>query len=330
MAKVIKAGQGAPKPRPPSAPLGPGKKKVIEKEVYRARQEAADIIAEAEQEQQAVLQEGQQRAHQAREEAMLEAAEEAFAEAAKEALAAFRSRAERYAEAADDIRVLAFELARKILGNKVGLDDSQVDDVIRDGMNSLRAKRTLRMQLPQVRVDALQRERPMLMAALSREPDLLVIAATDVNEGFCRVVIEPGAALCTEQEALDLLADALHIEEQAVAPEPEAIQLPDVDHQDDAGTARSAGVADETRALPKRPSRQPVGRPNTGVHRLDGDGGSMVRPGTGRAVVPTGGTGVRALEAAKDTESTMALDISQLRSEFAADDESTGDGLAEE
>lgn len=328
MARVIKAGQGAPKPRPQSAPIGPGKKKVIEKEVYKARQEAADILAEAEQEQQQILQEGQQRAHQAHEEAMLEAAEEAFAEAAKEALAAFRARAERYDEAADDIRVLAFELAKKVLGNKVGLDDGQIDDVIREGMHDLRAKRTLRMQLPQERVDALQMERPRLMAALSREPDLMVIAAPDVSEGFCRVVIEPGAALCTEQEALDLLTDALNIEEQAVAPEPEAIQVPDA-VDDEHGSF--ADDDDETRALPERPAPSPTGRgPATGVHALDGDGGSMIRPGTGRSMLPSGGTGVRALDAAKDSDSTMALDVSQLRSEFAADDESTGDGPPEE
>ncbi|MCP4498704.1 MAG: ATP synthase F0 subunit B [Deltaproteobacteria bacterium] len=344
MARVIKAGQGVPKHRPSRVPLG-GNKKVIEKEVYKARQEAADFIGEAEGERDAIIAEGKARASQAHEEALHEGAEEAFSEAAKEALAAFRSRANRYAEAEDDIAILSLELAKKVLGRELSLGDDDLKEILREGMHTLCAKRTLRIQLPVERAVLLQNERPLLMNALDNEPDLVLLDVTDVNPGFARVVIEAGAALCTEQEALDLLAGALDIEERAIAPVPVALPADDAESllvQDalpdtreanakelEIGAAFNAGhFADddeETLALlhtQERALRKQ--KETTGVHAV-GSSSSMIRTGTGVAVLKEKKGG-----APKDIESTMALDVSQLRSEWADDESSTGEGLPEE
>lgn len=223
MARVIKGGQGEKRSAPRANPtrLAAGRK-VIDRDLYRAQQEAADIIAAAEAERDAIVAEGKRKAAKAREEASTLAAEEAFAQAAQEALLAFRRRAERYQEAADDIRTLSYEVARRIVGAELHLTLDDIDALVHEGMQKLRARRKLRVQIPQRRYDALVKERPILMRALEAEPDLLVEANDDVSEGFARVALEVGDALCAEQDALDSLAEAINVDETAVAPEPQS------------------------------------------------------------------------------------------------------------
>lgn len=216
MARVIKAGgPGGPRPaRAPARVVEQSGKKVIERAVYQAKQDAAHILRRAEDERQRVLAEGKRKASQAHEEAMTRGASEAFSAAATEALAAFRKRAERYAEAADDIRVLALEVVKKLLGADPDLGQRDVEKILQRGMAQLRARRRLRVQVSQRRLDQLASERPNLMKALQSEPDLVVEPTDDVGLGFARVVTEIGGALCAEQTALDALSQAVNVHEQ--------------------------------------------------------------------------------------------------------------------
>ncbi len=216
MARVIKAGaQGGPRPaRVPPRVVEHGGKKVIEREVYQAKQDAAHILKRADEERNKVLANGKRKASQAHEEAMTRGASEAFSAAAAEALQAFRRRAERYAEAADDIRVLALEVVKKLLGTDPDLGQRDVDKILHRGMAQLRARRRLRVQVSPQRLDALSSERPNLMKALQHEPDLVMEPTDDVGLGFARVVTEIGGALCAEDTALDALALAVNVHEQ--------------------------------------------------------------------------------------------------------------------
>lgn len=216
MARVIKAGaQGGQRPaRAPARVVETGGKKVIERAVYQARQDAAHILKRAEDERAKRLAEGKRKATQAHEEAMTRGASEAFAAAAGEALAAFRRRAERYAEAAEDIRALALEVVRKILGADPDLGQRDVEKILQRGMAQLRARRRLRVQVSPRRLGELGTERPNLMKALQNEPDLVVEATDDVGVGFARVVTEIGGALCAEETALDALSLAVNVREQ--------------------------------------------------------------------------------------------------------------------
>lgn len=215
MARVIKHGAGQKTARPATRVIvDAGAKKVIEREVYQAKQDAEHILKRAEEERQRLLAEGKRQAAQAREEAMARGASEAFASAAAEALTAFRRRAERYAEAADDIRVLALEVVKKVLGNHPDLGPNDVDRILQRGMAQLRARRRLRLQVSGRRLGELGSERPNLMKALQSEPDLLVEGVDDVGLGFARVVTEVGGALCAEETALDALSRAVNVREQ--------------------------------------------------------------------------------------------------------------------
>jgi flagellar biosynthesis/type III secretory pathway protein FliH len=217
MARVIKAGAGQAGARPahPAARvLAQGDaKKVIEKEVFFARQEAEDIIKRAEDERRRIVAEGKQRAAQAREEAMTLGASQAFADAAQEALSAFRARAERYDEAADDIRILALEIAAKVLGAPPDLARPEVERIVKKGLEQLRARRKVRILVSTNRRSELAYERPNLMKAVDAQPDVLVEEADDVGVGFARVVTEVGGALCAEDAALEALAKAVNVKE---------------------------------------------------------------------------------------------------------------------
>lgn len=216
MARVIKAGgQGGQRPaRAPARIADQSGKKVIERAVYQAKQDAAHILKRADEARAKLLADGKKKASQAHEEAMARGASEAFAAAAAEALSAFRRRAERYAEAADDIRVLALEVVKKLLGTDPDLGQRDVERILQRGMAQLRARRRLRVQVSPRRLDALASERPNLMKAVAGEPDLMMEPTDDVGLGFARVVTEIGGALCAEETALDALALSVNVHEQ--------------------------------------------------------------------------------------------------------------------
>lgn len=188
-------------------------KKVIEKEMVAAKMEAAELLQRADEERREILAEGKRQAALAREEAMTRGASAAFSRAAEEALAAFQKRADRYAEAADDIRTLAIEIAKKVLGTEPDLSAKDVERILQRGLTQLRAKRKVRVQVSTGRRADLAFERPNLMKAVDASPDLLVEDADDVREGFVRVVTEVGGALCAEESALDAVAVAVNIKE---------------------------------------------------------------------------------------------------------------------
>jgi len=211
MARVIKAGAGAQTARParPATRVlaQADVKKVIEKEMYLAKQEAEELLKRAEDERRTLLAEGKQQAAQAREQAMTLGASQAFAAAAEEALRAFRSRADRYDEAADDIRILAIEIATKLLGTAPDLGGGDIDRILHHGLAQLR------VLVPPGRRAQLQHERPNLMKAVEAQPDVLVEEAADVGLGFARVVTEVGGALCAEDSAMEALAQAVNVRE---------------------------------------------------------------------------------------------------------------------
>ena len=178
MARVIKGGGGVGGQKPPRPPtrvyVDPGLKKVIGRDVFQAKQDAEHILKRAEQERQQIIADGKKMAARAKEEAAARGASEAFAYAAAEALTAFRKRAERYGEASDDVRVLALEVVKKVLGNEPDLGPTQVERILSKGMAQLRARRRLRLQVSHKRLGELASERPNLMKALQSEPDLVV------------------------------------------------------------------------------------------------------------------------------------------------------------
>jgi flagellar biosynthesis/type III secretory pathway protein FliH len=217
MARVIKAGAGqagARPARPATRVLAQADvKKVIDKELFLAKQEAEELLKRAEDERRQILAEGRLLAARTREEAMTRGASQAFATAAEEALSAFRARADRYDEAADDIRILAIEIATRVLGTTPDLARPEIERILTKGLEQLRARRKVRVLVSPDRRAELGFERPNLMKAVDAQPDVLVEESADVGPGFARVVTEVGGALCAEDSAMEALAQAVNVKE---------------------------------------------------------------------------------------------------------------------
>jgi hypothetical protein len=184
---------------------------------------------------------------------MTRGASASFARAAEEALEAFRKRAERYDEASDDIRLLAIEMVRKILGTEPDIAGKDIERILERGLSQLRARRRVRVQLPTGRRNELRDERPNLMKAVAAQPDLVLEDADDVRLGFARVVTEVGGALCAEESVLDAVARAVNVRE---TPRPRGA---------------SAG-SDATHAVPVRTDIRAAYRPSTAA---TGDASSL-------------------------------------------------------
>jgi flagellar biosynthesis/type III secretory pathway protein FliH len=279
MARVIKAGDGAPQrqARPATRVLAGGEtKKIIEKEMIAAREQAQALLQDAEVERKEIVAEGKRDAALAHEVAMARGASEAFAEAAAQALVAFRARAQRYDDAADDIRLLALELVKKITGGEPDLARSDVDRTVKKGLSALRAKRRLRVQVASGRRHELAFERSNLLKAVDGQPDLLIEEVADVPEGFARVVTEIGGALCAEEAALMALADAVGVREQKRDRSLSSTQGPSLGASPPTTSpsmrgSRSMGpTTDPALPVPSLPAslRSPM-RANTSMHRLD-------------------------------------------------------------
>src|SRR5437870_5521569 len=73
-----------------------GKARIIDKEVFHAQQQAAQIIKDGELEKERILAEGQQKIAQAIDEALARASSEAFAEVAKRIVRIFIDRSREY------------------------------------------------------------------------------------------------------------------------------------------------------------------------------------------------------------------------------------------
>ena len=306
MARVIKAGAAGQKPARPATRVhvDAGLKKVIARDVYQAKQDAEHILMRAEQERQALIADGKKQAARAREEAMARGASEAFAAAASEALTAFRKRAERYAEASDDVRVLALEVVKKILGADADLGPAIVDKVLQRGMAQLRARRRLRLQVSPKRLGELASERPNLMKALQSEPDLVIEAVDDVSTGFARVVTEIGGALCAEDNALDALSMAVNVREQ---PRERGRAVTS------ANTAVGDGPSglDELRAAARRTTRDSV--PDAAVVEVDEVDDATINLPASVRVAAHRTDDVEEISAEEDSDSTQARPRTQPR-----------------
>jgi flagellar biosynthesis/type III secretory pathway protein FliH len=267
MARVIKGGNAvggtSPAPSGHARPatrvlVGGDVKKVIDRELLIARSDSEAVLRAADEERKAVLAAGKRTTAQKYEESLARGAAEAFASAAQEALEAFERRAERCSDAADDIRVLALAIVKKVLGTEPDLGAHEVERIVERGVNGLRARRKLRVQVAPHRTFALIVERPNLMKAVAAEPDFLVEDAADVGPGFARVLTEIGGALCAEETALLALANTVGVKEQPVRAPVNAHQAVGVQTapplSKTASLPASAPRVPPTRKLPAPPS----------------------------------------------------------------------------
>ena len=207
MVRVIKAPKESLKPSKviieSDRVVGGGR--LIEGDVYRAQQRAREILKEGEQERKRRLAKGKQEVALAREEAMAKGAVEAFETVAREALIIFKEKAGRYADVEKDVRLLAEEVAKKILGSPLSLSSDVLDKMTKAGIHKLKMRRQLKIQFAKGRLKELNEEAPVLVKQVQSEPDFEMGESSDVKRGFVRVLTEVGSALMEESLAMETL-----------------------------------------------------------------------------------------------------------------------------
>lgn len=184
MAPIIK---GTEKPTPPAP-----KSIILKGSVFKEQQDIKALYKQAEEDRKKIIAEAKHQATLAKEQAMTDGANQAFAQAATLALSIFSDRAKYCQDLKNPLQRLATEIAQKILGGLLALDVTKQNALIDTGIEKIRSRRKLKIQLTH----------PELLAAIHKLPDFEVEAVHDLPEGFLRIVTEVGSALWNEQEAI--------------------------------------------------------------------------------------------------------------------------------
>ncbi|MES2503405.1 MAG: hypothetical protein V4534_00850 [Myxococcota bacterium] len=164
---------------------------VVKGKAYKEQQDIKELYVKAFADRRSIIDEAKQQAVLAKEQAQVEGANEAFAEAAEMAVQIFMDRAKECADLKAPLTRLSAEISKKILGGPLSLDKANQESVINDGIQKLRSRRKLKIQV----------SNPETLAAIQKQPDFEIEAATDLPPGFLRVVTEVGSALWDEGHA---------------------------------------------------------------------------------------------------------------------------------
>ncbi|MBL4817703.1 MAG: hypothetical protein JKY15_00540 [Deltaproteobacteria bacterium] len=188
MVKIIK-GSG-------EKPEAPKKSSVILKgSVYEEQQQIKALEAETEAQRRQIISDAKVQASHAQEEALVQGANQAFAEASEQAVQIFQDRAQYCSELKEPMKRLAQEIAKKILGASSALPDQQQDELVNQGIQKMRIRRKLKIQLAD----------PSQLEALTKLPDFEIEADNEVTQGFVRIVTEVGSSLWDENQAVPKL-----------------------------------------------------------------------------------------------------------------------------
>ncbi len=186
-----------------------GKARIIDKEVVHAQLQAAQLIKDGEHEKKRVLFLGRQKVAKAKEESMSKAATQAFAEVTKRILRIFLDRAQEYQNHAEDIRSLVQEIVKKILGVEPKMPASEIDELINNGMNLLRARRKLKLIFAKDALKKIEKDGGEFITQLQKMPEFELSEDAEINSGLMRVVSDVGSAMCAQDEVIEFLRKEL-------------------------------------------------------------------------------------------------------------------------
>lgn len=220
MPKVIKRG-GPPSERPhgPSTPsaraptgaVRPGKR-IIEREVVGATQEARRIVQEAEAEAQRILDEAREEAAETHQRGFEEGREIGLAQHTEQTTRALlRIRQMEGALERQYIGLLR-TCVEKILGQELRQSPEAVVSVVRDALLDARQQREVIVRVSPADVDLLERNKPRLLEVLARANGIDVRPDPGVTRGGCIVSTELGTIDATLERQLDALVAAVEAE----------------------------------------------------------------------------------------------------------------------
>lgn len=236
-AKIIKGGGDVPARSlavPARAPQVAGDKKVIDKELFSARNKAEEILKQGQAEMEALQQRGQEAAEEAKAAARNEASHKARVEAVTAILAAYKKRGDGLAAARQQCLTVANGLVSKITGSALTVPTREALAILDRMLKARRGKHSVVVALPQPDVDRILAHAP-LARALEDAPEIQV----EPTDGEGALKPYGGEIALDGDTATRALCDVLHV------PLPDDLEAQDAaaqeeDAQQDAGEEEEA------------------------------------------------------------------------------------------
>ena len=215
MPKVIKRGVPvAPSTQSPNSirPSPVGRKRIIEREVVGATQEAEEIRRRAEYEAQHIVDEARQQAAETRQHGFEEGKQEALAQYTQQITEAL-ARVRRMEEELEPLYVgLVRDCCEKILGQELQQNPQAIIGVVRGALSHARQQREILVRINPADTEALQNNRNRLLEMLARAQSIEIREDASISRGGCVVNTELGTIEANLERQLDALAMALQDE----------------------------------------------------------------------------------------------------------------------
>lgn len=222
LTKVIKRGApafapssrpsvAAPQPAaPPSAAMP--RKRIIEREVVGATQEAAEIRRRAEHEAQRIVDEANEQAYEIRQNGFEEGKQEALAQYTGQITTALMQ-VRRIEQELEPLYIgLIRDCVEKLIGQEMKLHPDAIVGVVRGALADARQQREVIVRVHPTDAEALQRNKNRLLEALARANTVEIREDATVTRGGCVVVTELGTIDASLERQLDALAAVLEAE----------------------------------------------------------------------------------------------------------------------
>ena len=212
MPKVIKRGTPiASSSQSPTSvrPAPVARKRIIEREVVGATQEAEEIRRRAEDEARRIIEEAQEQASQTLQNGFEEGKQRAMAQFSHEITVAL-GRVQEMERQLEPLYVgLITECCEKIIGQELQQNPQAILGVVRNALAHARQQREILVRINPADADVLQKNRNRLLEILARAQSVEIREDASVTRGGCVVVTELGTIEASLERQLEALASAL-------------------------------------------------------------------------------------------------------------------------
>ncbi|MBI4821033.1 MAG: type III secretion system stator protein SctL [Deltaproteobacteria bacterium] len=209
----------APRSAPPPMERGRWEKPIVEKEVVSAKQEARDIVRDAEIQRAQMLEEAQAQADQLHEKAVQDGLEEGKAQFTDEILRARTHYEELKKQIEPSYIALVRACVEKILGQELHLHPDAVVGIVRNVLRDATQQREIVVRINPADQENLKKHKGKLIDVLARAGNVELRADPALSRGGCIVTTELGTIDASLERQLSVIEAALKDElELGLAP----------------------------------------------------------------------------------------------------------------
>ncbi len=215
-------------------PAPVGRKRIIEREIVGATEEAEEIRRQAELDAQRILDEARVQAAETRKRGFEQGKEEALAQWTEQIAAALARVREMEVQLEPLYVGLVRDCCEKIIGQELQQNPKTIVSVVRNALSHARQQREILVRINPDDAEVLHQNRNRLLEMLARAQTVDIREDASVTRGGCVVVTELGTIEASLERQLEALAAALQDELREGEEDGYALQS-ELDPEDDPG-----------------------------------------------------------------------------------------------